>query len=335
VAAIAQRLVANDLTLDPGTVRYSDIAGGTVTYAGHEVWTDGVGDAGAVTAEGRPDPVLAIAENTNELFAFGSTSVQIFAPDPQDVFATVSAREYGLGASNSVVKSDTLIFWLDEKRRFVLGDGRSFEVISDAIKGALDAMGTVDDCFGYRVVLGPVDAVVWTFPSEGRTFVFQKGSGWGQWQSWKGNAWAQFLVTAHLLRFGDARNIVGLDSGRVSELSFEAETDLGHPINAHVTTGYLDHGTDGRKHCEAVLLALRRGETTSSTEPQAWLRYRDRPGPWQGSIPVRLGRSGDTEIVVRLGSFGTYRRRQWQFEFSGPESLVLLGATEEFTLLEE
>lgn len=333
VVALTQRLVTNDLVLDPGTIRYSDIASGTITYAGHEVWSAGVGDAGAVTAEGRPDPVISLTDNTNELFALGTSSVQIFLPDTELVFGTTSARDIGQGARYSAVKSDHQVFWLDDHKRFTLGDGRSYDVVSDSIKRILDEMDDVSDCFGYRMVLGPMDAVLWTFPSDGRTFVFQKGVGWGQWSGWNGN-WTQFPVTSHHLRSGDGANIVGLADGRVAQLSFAASTDLGDPINSNVTTGYENRGTDHLKHCAAVRLALRRGETQTSSSPHAWLRYRDRPGPWAASIPVRLGRTGDTEVVVNLRSLGTYRRRQWQFEFIGAEGLVLLSATEEFTILD-
>lgn len=332
VVALASRLVANDIQLDPGTVRFSGIANGNTSFAGHEQWTFGIGTAGAITAEGRPDPVVALAENTNELFLFGSSSVQIFAPDPSG-FILASSREFGIGAPHSIVKSEENLFWLDHKRRFVLGDGRTYTIISDPIQRTLDSMSRVDDCFGYRVVTGPCDTVVWTFPSDGRTFIFQKGHGWGQWARWVGN-WQQFNVTSHHLRSGDKTNIVGLEDGSIGQISLDAATDRGFDVNAYSRTGFLSHKTSARKHCRAVRLAFRRGETQSASGPQAWLRYRDRPGAWTASIPISLGKSGDTEPVVNLRSLGVYRERQWEFEFTSFENLVLLSATEEFTVLE-
>jgi hypothetical protein len=67
--------------------------------------------------------------------------------------------------------------------------------------------------------------------------------------------------------------------------------------------------------------------------PQAFLRFRDGPGAWSDRIPVDLGASGERELVLRLPSLGVYRRRQWEFEYSGTEALVLVSAVEEFTVL--
>lgn len=333
VIAIASRLAVNDLDLDRSKIVYSGVAAGTLTYAGHEQWSTGIGLAGFISAEGRPDPIVALHENTNEIFAFGSTTLQVFAPDPTLTFAPVASREFGCSAPYSVVKSDQQFMWLDDRRRFVISDARSHDVISDPIKQTLDDLERVDDCFGYRVVMGPLDAIVWTFPTGGVSFCFQKGSGWSQWQGWNGN-WTQFAATAHFHRSDLNKNVVGLEDGRIAELSFASQTDLGDPINASVTSGYENRATDNLKHCIAVRVALRRGESQSATGPIAWLTWRDRPGAWQGRIPVSLGRSSDTEIVVSFRSLGTYRRRQWGFEFTGTEALVLVGVTEEYEVLE-
>lgn len=328
----SNRLLANDVAVDRTKVRYSDVALGTFTYQGHELWSTGIGGAGYFTAEARPDNVQALAENTNEVFVFGTGTTQCFQPDPSLVFAPTSTIEVGLGAPYSVVKIDQKFLFMDQLRRFVVTDGRSFQVISQPVQRVLDEMATTSDCFGYRVTTGFIDTVVWTFPSDGRTFAFSKG----QWSQWSGlstsNGWAQFPVTAAATTPDTGKCLVGLSTGRIGELSQNANTDLGNPIVASVTTGYESRGTDSKKHCKAVRLALRRGLET--TNPKALLSWRDRPGEWQQTVPVDIGASGDTEIVVTLRSLGTYRRRQWKFEFGGPETFVLASATEEFEVLD-
>lgn len=340
VVANSSRLIANiadvtySNTFDKNVVRYSDIANGNASYAGMEIWTEGGGnDAGHYSAEANPDSVLAIAQNTNEVFNFGVSSLQVFDPDPTAVFAPAVTRELGCSAPYSVVKENQQFFWLDNLRRFVMSDARSEEVISGPIQQTLDELDTVSDCFGYRVVSGPVDALVWTFPSDGRTFAFQKGSGWAEWQGWSNGNWTQFPVTCQQISPTNHDNLVGDSSGRIGRLSLNATTDYGTPINARVETGYLARGTDSRKHCKCVRIALRRGQTSSSTGPVAYLSYRDQPGPWGNQIPVDLGGQGDTEIVVELRSLGVYRRRQWRFEFSGTEPLELVSVTEEYDVL--
>ena len=326
IAAQSSRLISNNTDVQ-SRVNYSGIATGGAT-SGHEDWTAGSGTGGFFSAEARPDPVVAVAENTNELWVWGTTSVQVFVPDPQAVFAAATTREYGLLAPYSVINRDQQFAWFDHRRRFVVSDGRTYEVISTPIQRTLDELTIVTDCFGYRVHLGPVDVLVWTFPTDGRTFVFQSGL-WGQWSGWDGN-WTAFPALCHYQDPNTGKNLVGDGDGKISELSLSSETDRGSTIRAYVQTGFLNRDTDKVKHCQAVHIAMRRGETTGDTAPQAWVGFRDAPGASWRRIPVSLGSVGQREPVVTLRSLGTYRRREWYFEFSGSEQLALASATEEY-----
>lgn len=335
VVAANLRLIANDAVLDKTKVRFSDTALGTLSYAGNERWdvtTPATG--GYFTAESKPDPIVAIGGNTNEIFVWGTTSLQLFAPDPTFIFAPTATREYGCLAPMSVIQVDQHFLWLDQYRRIVMSDGRSLDDVSADIAVTLEAIETVSDCFAYRAYIGNLDAVCFCFPTDGRTFAFQKGSGWAQWSSF-GTNWERFKVNAHCYRQQDGANIVGTTDGFVGQLDLAANTDLGDAINAFTVTGYEDRGTDMRKHCQVVRLSLRRGRSSGATGPVAFLCWRDRPGPWQGRVPVDLGRSDDTEPVVELRSLGVYRRRQWMFEFSGSEDLALIRASEEFEVSDQ
>lgn len=337
VVANQSRLLANDLaaTSSRTIVRFSGIAQGTITYAGLEQWTLGIGNSGNFTAEADPDPIMAVAANSNEVFAFGSRTLQVFGSDPTSVFAPISSRELGMGAAYSLIPIDQNFHWLDNRRRFVLSDGRQYQELSQPIKRTLDNMGTVSDCFGYRVFTGPLDALVWTFPSDGRTFAMQQGGGWSEWLGWNGVNWTQFPVTSYAYRPATGQHLVGLSDGRIGALSLDATTDIGNPIRAYVQTGYLNHGTDAYKECLCVNFAFRRGTTQDATGPQAFVWWSDRPGDTMDKIPIDLGASGDTEIVWPLHGLGTYRRRAWFFEFAGTEQLTLVSATEEFAVTEE
>lgn len=342
VAANSSRLLGNlanvgaNTSFDLSVVRFSDIANGNADYSGMEVWTEGLGTAGHFSAEADPDPVVAIYENTNEVFCFGSSSLQVFDPDPTATYAPTTTRELGCSAPYSVIKVNQQFAWLDNLRRFVMSDGRSETVISDPIWKTLDDLTTVSDCFGYRVTDGWVDAMVWTFPTDGRTFAFQKGSGWSEWMGWNtsANNWAQFSVTAAHLAPASHFPMVGTSDGHVARLSVDATTDLGTLINARVESGYIARGTDARKHCRCVRVGLRRGQSSGATGPQAYLSWRDQPGPYGSPLVIDLGAQGDTTIVLEFRSLGVYRRRQWQFEFSGTDDLELLSVTEEFDILE-
>jgi hypothetical protein len=190
--------------------------------------------------------------------------------------------------------------------------------------------------------MGPIDAFVWTFPTDGRTFVFQRDAGWAEWLGWDDlstHTWTQFPITAYAYRPETAQHLVGDSAGRVLALSLDATTDAtatpSRRIRAYVQTGFINHDTDARKECVCVRIALRRGETQSSTGPQGFFWWADRPGETMDHIPIDLGASGDFEIVLEFWGLGVYRRRQWFFEFAGTERLVLVGATEVYNVLEE
>jgi hypothetical protein len=333
------RLLANDSLIDKTKIRYSDVASGTTTFAGHDDWTPGANTAGFFSTESNPDPVVALYENTNEVYTFGSRGLQVFTPDAQLVYSTSASIELGCSAPYSIVKRNQAFWWLDHKRRFVFSDGRSFdESIGNPVKPEVEAMDRVDDCYGFLVTLDTVDVIVWVFPSAGRSFAYQPGVGWGNWTGWSeaANNWTTLPITAHCSSVADAKNIVGTRDGRIGMLDFSSSTDFGVRIRAYVETGFLDRGTSSKKRTTEIRLTLQRGQTTASSTPTASLYYRDSLGPWAGPLLVSLGPSGDFQTVVRFRNVGgPYRTRQWRFEFDGSDELVLVKAEEEFRVLSQ
>lgn len=333
VVANSSRLLANDFTVDKTKVRFSSVALGTTTYAGNEIWDPTAGNGGYVTAEARPDPVVAIYENTNEVFVWGTTTLQVFAPDPTLVYGSVAVEENGNGAPYSVLKIDQQFAWIDQAKRIVIGNGRGQQIISTPIQLELNQIA-LEGAHAFRFLEGPLDAMCWRFPADGRTYSFQKGAGWSQWS---GIGRSSFPVTCMAVDPNTNAHVVGLEDGRIAELSMDADDDLGTPIDAYIQTGYVNRGTDNRKNCVAVRITLRRGTTSSTSAtlgPLGWLKWRDRPGPWTGEIPIDFGVSGETDPVVEFRSLGVYRRREWMFQFTSSEQLTLVSAVEEFEILE-
>lgn len=326
VIANSLRLLANDIANTKTTVFYSGIAVGPLTFAGHEDWA--TADAGSFQAEARPDPVVALAETSNEVLVFGSKTLQVYGPDPVSRFVPVIGLDVGCLAGDSVVNVDGQFAWLDDRRRLVMSGGRSVQSLSDpAIAQTLKDVAAVDDCFGLRLRMGRLDAIGFTFPTDGRTFVLQQGGGWAQWSGWSAGNYAPWPVRcAHVTK---GRCLVGLDDGRIGELSAAAQTDLGDPIAAHATTGFITRDTEAWKHCEAVNLAIRH---ETGAQGLVWLDYRDDLGEWN-SLPVELDGSRGSLTEVEWRGLGTYRRRQWRVRFDGTTEVVLSAATESFSIL--
>ena len=337
VIANDARVLANDMVTDRTKTRFSEKSLGTASYSGHETWNfGGTGTSGFFSAESRPDPVEALGETTNEVFVFGSTNVEVHRADNQSItraYAVGATREYGCSAPYSPVKVDQAYGWIDHLRRIVVSDGRTFEVISKEIQPVLDDMDTVSDAFGYRVHQGTIDCLVWCFPTDGRTFAYQRGAGWSTWMGWDeaANNWSRFKVNCHHHAPTTDENLVGTTDGFVGKLVMGGTEDLGVQVPASVETGFLDRGSDNLKQCKSIRVTLQRG--TTSTAEVCHVRYKDKPGEWSEPLPVRLGVAGDTDPVVVFYSLGTYRRRAWKFEFSAAQDLVLASVTEQYEVL--
>lgn len=328
----SSRILANDTQLDQTKLRYSDISQGIVDFIGHETWNPSPGSAGFFTAEARPDSIVACAENTNDIFVFGRTSLQLFSPDTAVTFAPSITREVGCLAAYSPTKYDDRYVWLDHLTRFVISDGREWEDIGPPIQSTLDALTAPSECYGYRFAEDFCDVVVFRFETDEETLVLQPGMGWSRWalHDTVSDTFTMFPVVSHLLRQDGGLNVVGLADGTIRLLTFDAETDLGEPIVSYSRTGFLDRGTANRKRTTSVQLTFKREQTLSS-EVVCFLQYRDNLSDEWTEIAIELGvDDGDFDPVITIYSLGVYRRRQWRFLFPDEKGLFLVQAVENF-----
>ena len=327
VVAMNARLLMNDIS-NPSHIRASAVQLGTMDTTGHETWSGLT--AGLLQGEARPDPVVSLNEQSGELYVFGSRSLQSFLPDPLTIYSAGVTVDSGLVAPYSSIKvSDKSLAWMDQERRFVIGDARGADVISQPIQNALHDTAVASDCYGYRVALGYLDALVWTLPTDGRTFVYS--GGWSQWCQHLNGAIMPFPVLSHFRRQSGSENLVGLTDGRLCRLTVDAPDDLGTPITASVMTGFYRHETSLKKKTWSVKVALMRGTGASSGTVAGNLYYRDDYGSWSDGIPVSVGSPGDSCPVVDLGTIGwPYRMRQWRWEFSAQSSYALASVQEEY-----
>jgi len=323
IASIASRVLIDDRNSKStrGQIRWCDPG-----VTGIETWDE----LEFAEAEARPDELVRIAENTNELWAFGQTTTQIFNPDPVSVFAPGRALNVGCAATHSPIRVDDSFAWLDNQKRFIISDGRGYQELSGGIADTLDGITTVSDCYGFRVNIGQFDCLCWTFPTDGRTFVYQQGGGWAQWSGYTNGRYQPFALRSHHYVDTQDVHLVGLESGRVAEFDTAATTDLGDTIKGEVTTGFINRGTDATKECNVVRLVLKRGQAT--TAPVLRVSWRDDLGAFCRPVTVSLGTRGDYVHTVELRSLGTYRARQWKLEMSDAADIVVARVEEDFSM---
>lgn len=323
VAALASRLFTDDRA---GAETRGNIRRSRTGSAGNETWQA----LEKSTAEARPDAIVALRENSNELYVFGETTLQAFSPDPTIVLAPGRAVNRGCAAAHSVIRVDESFAWLDEQRQFVVSDGRTMDVVSDPIASVLDGIDTVSDCWGFRLNIDQFDCLVWTFPTDGRTFCYQRGGGWSQWSGFSGGH-TLYPAKAHHYWPSENLHLIGLSSGEIVQADASAPTDMGATIKAEVTTGFTNHGTDAMKFTDSLRLTFKRG-SSASTEPHVLLSWRDNLGAFGNPRRIGLGTTGDYVFTRELRSLGGYRRRQWRIEFTGSADFVFAGAEETFSI---
>lgn len=327
VVALASRLFMNDLTdaSTAGRIRFSRTGN-----AGEEVWDP----LDFVSTEARPDDLVALRENANELFAFGTSTLQSFSPDPTTILAPGRAMNRGIAAGASIIAKNDTFAWMDEQKQMVVSDGRSVQVVSDAIAGTLDGIDTVSDAVGFWLNMDQFSVLCWNFPTDGRAFALQERGGWSQFQGWSRAipGYIAMPIAAHCYWPERDLHVVGLTSGAIMTLDAGEFTDNGDIIKAEVRTGFLNRGTDAPKSCDMIRLTFKRGvDAGGTTEPIALLSWRDDTGAFCTPVSIGLGTIPDRIFTVELRGLGVYVARQWKLEYTDNTELILARAEEVFT----
>lgn len=325
IASLGQRFVANDINA-PQEFDYSNPGDGA-----HSTW----GALSFTTADARPDPVVAIWENLRELFVFGETTTQVYSVgiDAFNPFDFVSASNIGCLAPYSIVRMDTAFAFLDQRRRLILSDGRSDQELSEAIAKDLRELSVVEDCWGYREDLGTYSLIVWVFPTAGRTFVYDVAKkSWRERAYYSGGFQVGMPIGAYV--YWPALNkhlVASTTTGALYELDPDTRTDLGGTLLSDLTTGEMDFGIRNRKRSEKIVLVCRRGTVPiNEVDSQLEVRVRDDRGAWSDWEFTDLGEPSDADPTIVIRKAGVFRRRQYQFRYSGTHEISLVSAEQHF-----
>lgn len=291
-------------------------------------------------AEARPDDLVTLSAAARYLCAFGTESVEVYAPDENQTFAPAAAIEVGCGAARSVFRWFDQHTWVTDRKQIVLSNCQSFtpdDIVSDDIQTRLDEMTTVDDCWGFRMRLGAHDCLVFVFPTEGRVFAMDAASkSWSQWHGWTAGRLGPWAPTSHYFWRERGLHLVGLANGTIAQLTFSAYTDLGDPIAWRARTGFVDYGVSQPKAPLQAHFKFRRGQATSS-DSVVDVTWRDDLGGFAPKLQVSLGTPGDgqdqpTVEVTPCGA--SYRQRQWEVSSTAEDAVAMVSARETFEVLE-
>lgn len=328
IVAIGQRLVVNDLDTAATRQQFRWSASGEGSWT---TWSaSNVSDADA-----RPDPVVAIYENINELLIFGDSTLQVYqvGADPTLPFDQVSTINLGISAPYCAARLDEQFVVLDDKRRLVRCDGRTYEDFSDAIHNDLRNLSTISDGWAYREERDQQSLLVFRFPTDERTFVYDlKGKRWSERKYYNAPVQDDWRVGAYAYWPAFNYHMVGLSSssGGLARLDKDTRQDLAGPLVCERITGWHDYGTTNSKRSGRVRLVMRRGTASQGSTPGlVEIRVQDDESPWSPWEQISVGSPDDYSQVIELFLGGVFRRRRYGIRYSNTDSTSIVGMWDE------
>jgi hypothetical protein len=341
ICGVAQRLIAK-VANDSGQFWWS---GALDLYEDWDMTSTSGGDSGFIQAAAKPDPLVAMFDSTNEIFAFGTQTLQVFDPSSTQIstdpvtgepviqdFMPNRTIDIGITAPDSVIPIDSTFYAIDRFRRVIVTDARSYQEVGKPISKVLRDIDVITDALGFKVRFGRFDFLVWLFPSVGYGIIMDTASGkWSEWRAWGPSGPTNVTITSVYDWAESNLAPVGLSNGQIALFDDDATTDLGNPINIKLVSGFTDHGMSTRKHCHTLLLTFRRTFTPTASSGHVRISYRDYEGAWILVRDVQLG--DDPYSVITLRSLGVYRMRQWMLEYTGSDRVEFVSAQEEYEIL--
>jgi hypothetical protein len=262
-----------------------------------------------ISAERYPDDLKRIVITSDEIWAFGSESVEVFVPTGIDTsdsppFQRVEGRLYKSGTLNAetIVEVDNTVFWVGQSRGsgvavyradsvpVVISDPGIAERIARADRNVLKAWacGHMGHSF-YVLSMGEQGTWVYDITTQ-------------QWHEWSSYGRPQWRAHIGAGAYG-GRSIAGDDElGVLWELSDLGVTDGDDPF-VQVFTGGVP--ADSRVANSSISLECAVGQTDSEFSPQISLRHSDDQGrTWIDDDACSLGGRGEFDARVRWERLG-------------------------------
>lgn len=276
-------------------------------------------------AEARPDPLVACRDTSRELWMFGTKTVQIYTPDPDETFTPGPTIDEGTIARQSPIKHGQAMAWLADGKRILNSDSGSPTDLTD-IGMAADFKGlrVVDDCWGFRCVIGNMDFLVWVFPTAGRTFAFEAKKGvWSEWRSWRDGRWVAWIPQSYAYWEEESVHLVGLEDGSIAELSLDATEDDTYAIRCVARMGFSPAPTEADT---VQANELRLQVQSSGVDGAIDVRWRDGLGAFTEMLHVAFTQQQPTALVCPCGV--PFRQRQYEFSWTASDAVYLASVTE-------
>lgn len=264
------------------------------------------------SAEAEPDPVIAVRKVGNELWAFGTSSVQPFnsTGDSAAPFQIISGREYlrGCRARTSIAILDNAAFWVGEDGIAYRGENVPQVISTPAISERIKAAN-------------PEDLIGWTYAWDGHTFYALTVIGHGTWvydvstgewheaASYGLSHWRAYVGVMHGLSVyaGDS------ESGNVWLLNSSLVADGNDPLERTFTSGLE---VEVPLSCDVIRLDATAGFVPTGSSAIMELRWSDDVGnTWSNWQSANMGDAGHFRRQISWRRLGLIDQPGRVFEF--------------------
>lgn len=282
------------------------------------------------TAEGQPDPLLAVLSDHREVFMFGTESIEVWYNSGASDFPFERNQgafiEKGCGARYSIAKQNNTIYFVGSDLMVYQMTGYTPVRISNhAVEKTLKGVG-LSDAFAYTYQDEGHLFYVLTIPERDLTWCYDISTGaWHVRQSYQfGRHQSNNAI------FFDSKTLVGdFQSGRIYQMASNYYTDDGQPV---VREFVLPTVNNGREFLTVDSLEL---DMTSGVgiiqgqgdDPQARLEFsKDGGKTWSNSKFARIGRMGEYLTRVKWNRLGVARQFIFKVRVSDPVPIDVGGA---------
>ena len=306
--------IQNDITSllggSPSNFKYIIKLGDYMLGAGHndteikwsaannpENWTVGVGAGDSGFANVTKNGVIKNIEGLRKrAVIFKDSDIEVwFNRGGATQFAPVETIEKGiLGEGYSLVKETNALYFLGNDRRFYKLDGVNTTPISSPMEDYIQSFVDPASCYGFNCAQEHV--IRWTFPTDGKTLVYDyKNSSpqrpiWWEENIWQNGQFERMPFSSYMeineKQYFGSFNLDGL----IHEWSKDHLTDNGLPIREFRHFAIKPGG--GKKfRFNKLLFNLKRGvATTAVTNPRFMWRYKiDRETTWSAWDEFSMG----------------------------------------------
>lgn len=312
---------------------------GTGKFWGTKLYDTVIDPLWFATAEATPDNLVTLAVTNQEIWLFGTQTIEVWAPDATLYFpySKVSGVliEEGCAAKASVARMNGSLFFLsanDQGQGLVYRtQGLTTSKISNhSLEQEIATYPVISDAVGFTYASEGHYFYVLSFPTQNVTWVYDMTSAaWHQraWLGTDGN-FARHRGNCHVFFAG--MNLVGdWNRGKIYRMSTLLFDDDGNPLvrvrsSPHVTKG------GGKVSYANIEFDIETGvglQSGQGSDPQLQLRWSDDYGhTFKNARFKSLGAVGQYTKRVRFTRLGLARDRVFELTYSEPTPFTIMGA---------